>query len=65
MSYNMLFITVNPEPFKAEWGVWFASQPYEDGFICPLGWEEELAQRGIEFTEIEITQESNNESNTL
>ena len=51
----MLFITVNLEPFLSSWDVWFASQPHEDGFICPLGWEGELAQRGIEFTEIEIT----------
>ena len=52
--YKMLFITVNLEPFLSSWDVWFASQPHEDGFICPLGWEGELAQRGIEFTEIEI-----------
>lgn len=64
--YKMLFLTVDVEPFKASWGVWFASQPYENGFICPLGWEGELAQRGIDFTEIEITpEEAANESDHL
>jgi len=58
MSYKMLFITVNPKPWLSAWGVWFACQPYEDGFIIPLGWEEELTKRGIEFTEIEITPEA-------
>ena len=57
----MLFITVNPEPWLSSWGVWFACQPHNDGFICPLGWEEELAQRGIEFTEIEIIPEDDSQ----
>lgn len=52
--YKMLLISVNPEPWLSSWDVWFSCQPYNDGFICPLGWEGELAQRGIEFTEIEI-----------
>lgn len=59
MSYKMLFITVNPEPWLSSWRVWFSCQPHENGFICPLGWEQELAQRGIDFTEIEITQQDN------
>jgi hypothetical protein len=57
--YKMLFITVNPEPWISAWGVWFSCQPHKDGFICPLGWEEELTKRGIEFTEIEIPNETN------
>lgn len=63
--FKMLFLKVEVEPFKASWGAWFTSQPYKDGFICPLGWEQELTQRGIEFTEIEITQEETNESDHL
>lgn len=58
MLYKMLFITEKPEAFISSWNVWFACQPHEDGFICPIGWEEELAQRGIEFTEIEIQEET-------
>jgi hypothetical protein len=53
--YKMLFITDKPQPFKASWGAWFYCQPYLNGFISPLGWEEKLTQMGIEFTEIEIT----------
>ena len=51
---KMLFIKTNPESWLSNWGVWFSCQPHEDGFICPLGWEEELAERGIDFEVIEI-----------
>lgn len=57
MSYKMLFITEEVEPFKATWGAWFSCLPYDNGFICPLGWEQELEQRGIDFEIIEIEAE--------
>jgi len=63
--YKHLFVTTEFEPFKSSWDVWAIPQPYNDGFIMPLGWEGELTQRGIEFTEIEITQEPSNESDPL
>ena len=55
----MLFIQNDFETFTAQWGSMVSKVPYNDGFICPLGWEEELTKRGIEFTEIdyEVPQE--------
>ena len=53
MKEKMLFIENDFELFTAEWGSVVSKIPYENGFICPLGWEEELTKRGIEFTEIE------------
>jgi hypothetical protein len=50
---KMLYIEQDFEPFTAEWGAVVSKIPYNDGFICPLGWEEELSKRGIEFTEID------------
>lgn len=57
--YKMLLISVNREPWLSSWDVWFSCQPYNDGFICPLGWEDELTKQGIDFEtiEIEIVQE--------
>lgn len=52
--YKMLFITESFEPFQSSWGAWAIPQPYEDGYILPLGWERELTLRAIEFTDIEI-----------
>ena len=52
--YKMLFISNEVEPFLSAWGAWFACQPHENGYILPLGWEEELAARGIAFEVIEI-----------
>ena len=51
----MLFITEQFEPFQSSWGTWAIPQPHENGYIMPLGWERELTIKGIEFTEIEIT----------
>jgi hypothetical protein len=57
--YKMLFISQHFEPFLADFGSWAIPQPYGEGWILPLGWEGELAQRGIEFTEIEIVEPTN------
>jgi len=51
---RMLFMTEEFEPFESEWGSWSVCIPYNGGFICPLGWEEELSLRGIIFEEIII-----------
>lgn len=50
----MLFTKQKFEPFEAVWGSWAVPITYGDGFIMPLGWEEELAKRDIEFKEIEV-----------
>jgi hypothetical protein len=52
--YKMLFISVCIKPFKSTWGAWLSCQSHEDGFICPLGWENELNSREIDFETIEI-----------
>ena len=60
----MLFIQSDFETFTASWGSIVSKIPYDNGFICPLGWEEELTKRGIEFVEIEyeipIIEDENN-----
>jgi len=56
---SRLFIQKTFEPFKSSWGVWAIPLPHEDGFIMPIGWEEELNERGIEFAEIEILEDTN------
>jgi len=55
--YKMLFTVENFERFQAPWGAWAALTPYNDGFTIPLGWEEELTKRGIEFTVIDLVEE--------
>jgi len=63
---KMLFIQKDFETFTAEWGSVVSKIPYGNGFICPLGWEEELTQRGIEFEVIDYqppTQEETEENN--
>ncbi len=51
---KMLFISSQFEVFTSSWGVEVPEIPYKEGWIVPLGWEDELNQHGIEFTEIEI-----------
>lgn len=58
--YKMLFISESFEAFKAPWGAWCRPQPYNDGFIMPIGWEDELTKRGIAFEVIDM--EENNDS---
>lgn len=57
--YKMLFLTNTFETFQSAWGSWAVPQPHNDGYILPLGWERELTLRGIEFTEIEIVEPTN------
>jgi len=51
---KMLFISEKFEPFLAHWGSWAIPQLHDEGWILPLGWEDELTKRGIDFEEIEI-----------
>jgi hypothetical protein len=41
--------------FTSIWGVIASPIPYEDGYILPLGWEEELDKRNISYTIIDYT----------
>jgi hypothetical protein len=51
--YKMLYIANWFDPFLSEWGVW--SHSSESGEVwLPLGWEDELTGRGIEFVEVEL-----------
>lgn len=52
--YKMLFITDYFESFVSSWGVIAIPKEHESGFVMPLGWEEELTERGIDFEVIEI-----------
>jgi hypothetical protein len=56
MLYNMLFFTDIIEPFQSQWGVIAQPIPYDNGYVLPVGWEEELSERNIEFSIIEIQQ---------
>jgi hypothetical protein len=60
---RLLFLIETFEPFTSEWGAVCIpiSHKHEEtnGFALPLGWEEELTERGIKFTEIEIEQLTN------
>lgn len=46
---KMIFTTQYFEPFTSTWNVKCLKIPYENGYIIPLGWEEELTKRGIDF----------------
>ena len=52
--YKLLFISDEFEPFKATWGAWAGLHPHQDGWVLPLGWEDELTARGIYFEVIEV-----------
>lgn len=42
-------LTTNFEPFKSNWGVWCQPQECEQGYFVPIGWEEELDLRNIQY----------------
>ncbi len=58
---KMLFISEEFETFRSDWGVWCPVTSHLNGWIVPLGWEEELANRSIIFEEIEIEPKSEND----
>jgi hypothetical protein len=61
MKEKMLFIQNDFETFTAQWGAEVSKIPYNDGFICPLGWEEELKNRNIGYEIINYVVENNQE----
>jgi len=50
---EMLYIETEFTPFMSG-KICAKPQPHGDGFIMPLGWEDELTSRGIVFETIEI-----------
>jgi hypothetical protein len=61
-TYQMLFLSVEIEPFLASFGSWCIPTPYLDGWIIPPDkqWQDELGQRGISFTIIEVIDNAEN-----
>ena len=49
ITCKMLFIEDYFESFVSSWGALAKPQPHEEGFVMPLGWEDE-----IDYLEIEI-----------
>ena len=59
-TYKMLFIDGGkPQDFISSWGVRSSFVQHLNGWLCALGWEEELTARGIAFEVIEIEQTVN------
>jgi hypothetical protein len=58
---KMLYISSEIEPFESSWGSMCVPQSYNDGFILPLGWEEELESRNINYEVIDYVVENNEE----
>ena len=56
VTYSMLALNADIEPFVSSWGA--ECRPFYDEvldkWLLPLGWESELEERGIAFEEIEI-----------
>jgi len=53
---NLLALNSNVEEFTSSWGA-VCRPSYDetlDKWLLPLGWEDELTQRGIDFEIIEI-----------
>lgn len=50
---KMLYFTEVVEQFKAPWGSWGVPIPYRDGYVMPLGWEDELTARGVHYEVID------------
>ena len=55
---EILFTAQQFEPFTASWGVEVPIVPYVhneiNGFIIPLGWDDELSAKNITFETITI-----------
>lgn len=58
---RVIFFESTFEPFTSSWGALCVPLAYSDelrsGYIMSLGWEDELIDRNIIFTEIEIVEE--------
>ena len=56
VTYNILALAANIEPFTSSWGA-VCRPSYDDllgKWLLPLGWEDELTARGISFEVIEV-----------
>ena len=58
---KMLYISTEIEPFESSWGSMCVPQSYNNGFILPLGWEQELENRNIGYEVIDYVVEDNEE----
>jgi len=56
---KMLYISTEIEPFESSWGSMCVPQSYNEGFILPLGWEQELESRNISYEVIDVVVEDN------
>lgn len=56
VTYSALALIANIEPFTSYWGAECRPSYDEviDKWLLPLGWEDELTARGIDFEVIEI-----------
>ena len=54
MYKKVIFLNEQIKEFKSKWNVICKPTPYDNGFYVPLGWEDELTKKGIEFTHKEI-----------
>jgi hypothetical protein len=61
---KILYISSEIEPFESSWGSMCVPQSYNDGFIIPLGWEQELESRNINYEVIDyvVKEKEENES---
>jgi hypothetical protein len=59
MTIEVLYIVKEIEPFMSDWGSLCKPVEFNNGYTLPLGWEEELESRGIEFEVIEIALDGN------
>jgi len=58
--YKMLFLSVEIKPFLSSFGSWCIPQSYLDGWVIPPDqqWKNELSAMDIDFTIIQIEDES-------
>ena len=50
---QVIYLENNIESFTTEDGRVCSPMPYNNGFILPLGWQEELQNRKIQYTIID------------
>lgn len=54
MTLEVLYIENEIEPFISPWGSLCKPVEFDNGYTLPLGWEEELQNRSISYSIIEI-----------
>jgi hypothetical protein len=50
---KLLLLSNNITPFTASWGAKCATVPCNEGYILPDGWQEELTEHGVTYTEVD------------